>query len=43
MGSSNTIYYVVGAVIIAHFLFGIGYLIYKINNAPSSKEKEGVE
>lgn len=38
MGQSNTIYYVVGGIIIAHFLFGIGYLVYKINQSPKKKE-----
>ncbi len=32
-----TTYYIVGAVIILHFLIGFGYLIYKING-PNKKD-----
>jgi hypothetical protein len=30
MREGNTVLYIVVAVVIAHFIFGIGYLIYKI-------------
>lgn len=35
-----TTYYIVAAVIIIHFVLGIGYLIYKISTAkPQEKNK----
>ncbi len=41
MSESNTIYYIVGFVIIAHFVIGFGILAYKINQSPKSdKDKE---
>jgi large-conductance mechanosensitive channel len=43
MSESNFIYYVVGFIVIAHFVIGFGVLAYKINKAPSSKSKEQEE
>lgn len=40
MGESNTIYYIVGFIVIAHFVIGIGILVYKISKAPKSKDNE---
>jgi hypothetical protein len=34
--SDNAIVYIIVAILIAHLLFAIGYLIYKILNAPKS-------
>ncbi|MEZ4987066.1 MAG: hypothetical protein R2795_27505 [Saprospiraceae bacterium] len=36
MGESNTLLYVIAAIVILHILVGIGYLVYKIGSAPSS-------
>ncbi|GEM_PF-4406771 len=35
-----TLYYVIGAIVVVHFIAGIAYLIYKINKAPSSSNDE---
>jgi len=35
-----TLYYVIGAIVVVHFIAGIAYLIYKINKAPSSSQNE---
>ncbi|MFK7948565.1 MAG: hypothetical protein AB8G11_13325 [Saprospiraceae bacterium] len=43
MGESNTIYYIVGFIVIAHFVIGFGILVYKINNAPSSKKDKEID
>lgn len=38
-----TTYYIVAAVIIIHFVLGIGYLIYKINTAKPQEKKKTEE
>lgn len=43
MSESNTIYYIVGFIVIAHFVIGFGILAYKINKAPSSKKEHETE
>ncbi len=40
MGESNSIYYIVGGIIVAHFVIGFGILAYKIAKAPKSEEKK---
>lgn len=35
MSDKNFVYLIV-AIVIAHFLFGVGYLIWKISSAPKS-------
>ncbi len=40
MGESNTIYYIVGFIVIAHFVIGFGILVYKISKAPKSEDTE---
>lgn len=35
-----TLPYIIAAVVILHFLIGIGYLIYKINTAKPTKKFE---
>jgi hypothetical protein len=40
MATDNTIYYIVGAIIVAHFVVGFGILIYKVMNAPKRKDEE---
>jgi uncharacterized membrane protein YcfT len=37
MGESNTLLYVIAAIVILHIVAGIGYLVYKIGTAPSSE------
>ncbi|WP_262709443.1 hypothetical protein [Algoriphagus boseongensis] len=39
MGSSNTVIVVV-VILAAHFLFGIGYLLYKVMGKSEKKEEE---
>lgn len=36
--SNNTFVYIIIAIVIAHFLFGLAYLIYKIMSAPKSSD-----
>ena len=36
--TDNTFVYIIVAIVIAHFLFGVGYLIYKIVMAPKSSD-----
>lgn len=36
--SDNTFVYIIIAIVIAHFLFGLAYLIYKIMSAPKSSD-----
>lgn len=43
MSESNTIYYIVGFIVIAHFVIGFGILAYKINKAPSSKKENEID
>jgi hypothetical protein len=40
MGESNSIYYIVGFVVIAHFVIGFGILAYKISTASKKKREE---
>jgi len=40
MGESNSIYYIVGFIVIAHFVIGFGILAYKINKASKKKREE---
>jgi hypothetical protein len=39
MNSDNTIVFIIAAVIVAHFIFGIGYLMYKMQ-APAKKKQD---
>ena len=34
------VYYIVGAVLVIHFLIGIGFLIYKINSSKPAKKPD---
>jgi ABC-type sulfate transport system permease component len=36
----RTFVYLIVAIIIAHFLFGVAYLIYKVMKAPKSSDEE---
>jgi Na+-transporting methylmalonyl-CoA/oxaloacetate decarboxylase gamma subunit len=36
--TDNTFVFIIIAIVVAHFLFGIGYLIYKIMKAPKSSD-----
>jgi hypothetical protein len=36
--SDKTFVYIIVAIVVAHFLFAVGYLIYKIYSAPKSEE-----
>lgn len=36
--SDNTFVYIIIAIVIAHFLIGVAYLIYKIMSAPKSSD-----
>jgi len=39
--SDKTFVYLIIGIVVAHFLFGIGYIIYKISKTPkSSKESD---
>ena len=40
MGNSTTLYYVIMAIIILHFVIGFGYLIYKLSPKKSDKKKQ---
>jgi hypothetical protein len=40
MGESNSIYYIVGFIVIAHFVIGFGILAYKISSASKKKKEE---
>lgn len=40
MRGDNWFIYFIVAVVIAHFLFGIGWLLYKIMRAGKSKDSE---
>lgn len=37
---SKTFVYIILAIVIAHFLLAVGYLIYKIMKAPKSTDEE---
>lgn len=39
MGSDNTLAYLIAAIIAAHFIFGVGYLMYKMQT-PSKKNPD---
>jgi len=39
MPNSNFVFIII-AIIIAHFVFGVGYLIYKIMTAPKNQEQK---
>lgn len=39
MPNNNLVYFIV-TIIIAHFLLGTGYLLYKIMTAPESQEQK---
>ncbi len=34
--SDNTFIYIIVAIVVAHFLFAVGYLLYKIIKAPKN-------
>jgi len=38
--SDQTFVYIIIAIVVAHFLFAVGYLIWKIVNAPKSSDSE---
>jgi hypothetical protein len=40
MFSDSTLIYIIAGVTLAHFLFGIAYLLYKLGFAPKKKEEE---
>ena len=40
MGESNSIYYIVGFIVIAHFVIGFGILAYKISSASKKKDEK---
>jgi len=39
MSDRNFVYLIV-AIVVGHFLFAVGYLIWKINTAPKSDDKD---
>ena len=38
--TTATLTYIIIAIVVAHFLFAVGYLIYKISKAPKSETDE---
>jgi hypothetical protein len=40
MRDSNTLLYIVLAIVILHFIIGIGYLVYKLAGPVKKKEEE---
>ena len=42
MFSDSTLIYIIAGITLAHFLFGIGYLLYKLGFAPK-KKKDDIE
>lgn len=38
--SERTIAYIIAAVIVGHFIFGFGWLIYKLNFKPKDKSNQ---
>jgi hypothetical protein len=38
MKTDNTMVFIIAAVVVAHFLFGIGYLMYKMNTPGNKKD-----
>ena len=39
----KTFVYLIVAIVVAHFIFAVGYLIWKISSAPKSKDQKDLE
>lgn len=41
MATDNTTAYIIAAIVVAHFLIGIGYLVYKMNTPRKKDNPDG--
>ncbi|MEZ4991804.1 MAG: hypothetical protein R2824_15395 [Saprospiraceae bacterium] len=43
MGESNTLLYIIAAIVILHIVAGFGYMIYKMEGAPKTDKADQEE